>query len=488
VADGTTVRRRAADVAAVLDGCARLHFVGVGGAGMSPLAELCLARGLAVSGSDVEDGPALSRLRRLGVEAKAGHAAEHVGAATVVVRTGAVSDDNVELNVARERGLPILARADVLGWLMAARRGVGCGGTHGKTSTTAMLGAMASQLGWDPTILVGGRPMDSDSNLRRGHGDLMVVEADESDGSFLSLPCEVVVVTNVDDDHLDHYGSLDRLDEHFAAFVNGVGTGGLAVLCADDAGVARLRSRVAVPVATYGCSADADYRLSDVVVHRRSTSFSLTLPGGTVVGDLDVAGPGRHYALNAAACCAVVHHLGGAPEAMATALRAYRGVARRFEVVGCERGVTVIDDYGHHPTEVAAVLAAARQAMPEARLVVVFQPHRDSRTELLATALGRAFAAAHAVLLLPVYRPAGEPPRTRVSTALIYDELVKHHDYVVLVDQTELAAVVPVVVSQLRSGDCLLTLGAGSVTNLARMVLEYLKSGPTSGQVFMGKA
>ncbi len=466
-----------AEVLPLLKKSAHLHFIGIGGAGMCPIAEMCLARGLKVSGSDLEDSETTKLLREKGAIVHIGHAAEQVDGAEVIVCSTAIGDDNPEVAQAKKMTIPRVTRAEALGWLMSEKVGIGCGGTHGKTSSTAILGSLATAQNWDPTVVVGGRPLDKKSNLQLGEGQQVVVEADESDGSFLYLPCKAVLVTTIDDDHLEHYGSMESLEEHFLAFINGVGNDGVAVLCRDDERVRKLLEKVTVPYVTYGQSSLADYRVEEVEIDGFSTTFVLTLPSGDKVHELVINAPGVHYALNAAGCCALVHHLGADAEKLPVGLFSYAGVERRFQELGTARGVTIVDDYGHHPTEVEAVLKAAKKAMPNSRIVVAFQPHRSSRTELLAKSLGRAFGDADLVFLLPIYRPAGEQERDNVSSELVYDELTKRHSYVCYVEHEELRSVVPVIVSQLRDGDCLLTLGAGTITKLGRMVLQYLESG-----------
>ena len=471
------VEQRMNDVFALLENCAHLHFVGIGGAGMCPIAEMCLAHGLKVSGSDLEKSQTTELLQTKGAKVYIGHDGKHVQGAHVIICSTAIGDDNPEVAQAKRDSIPRVSRAEALGWLMSGQEGIGCGGTHGKTSSTAILGALATAQKWDPTVVVGGRPLDSPSNLRLGKGDKVIVEADESDGSFLKLPCKAVLVTTIDDDHLEHYGSMESLEEHFLRFINGVGKDGLAVLCRDDERLRSLLSKVTVPYVTYGKSALADYQLEDIEVRGLQTTFTLTLPSGDKVTSLSIGVPGEHYALNSAGCCALVLERGGSAKELSRGLQAYQGVERRFQRLGSARGVLVIDDYGHHPTEVEAVLKAAKEALPEKRLVVAFQPHRSSRTALLAKSLGRSFGHADLVILLPIYRPAGEKTEENVSSELIYEELTQRHPYVLYVEQREFPSLVPMVVSQLKENDCLLTLGAGTVTKLGGMVLRYLERG-----------
>ena len=471
------VKQRMNVVFNLLDECAHLHFVGIGGAGMCPIAEMCLARGLKVTGSDLEDSQTTKLLRQGGATVHIGHQASHIKGANVIVCSTAIGDDNPEVCQAQKDDIARVTRAEALGWLMRDQEGIGCGGTHGKTSSTAILGALATAQDWDPTVVVGGRPLNKTSNLQLGKGNKVIVEADESDGSFLKLPCKAVLVTTIDDDHLEHYGSMENLESHFLRYINGVGDDGLAVLCRDDEGLRKLLPQVTVPYVTYGQAALSDYRLEEISVNGMKTTFSLTLPSGEKVKELTVCAPGVHYALNSAGCCALVHKLGGNSQKLSAGLADYQGVERRFQRLGSARGIEVIDDYGHHPTEVEAVLQAAKEALPGRRLVVAFQPHRQSRTALLAKALGRSFGAADLVFLLPIYRPAGEKSENKVSAELVYEELSQRHPYVLYVEQQELTRVVPMIVSQLKENDCLLTLGAGTVTKLGGMVLQYLERG-----------
>lgn len=461
----------------VLDGARRVHLVGIGGAGVGALAELFLARGLLVSGSDVASSSYLERLRALGARVSVPHEEGAVDGADVVVRTSAAGEENPEVRAARLRGIPVVGRAQALAWLMRGSFGVAVGGTHGKTSSTAMLGAVAQACLWDATVVVGGRPAGWEGNVRVGRGERFVTEADESDGSFLLLPRRAVIVTNVDDDHLEYWGSVDRLLSGVAEFVAGVGPTGVAVLCIDDERLRRLRHQLRVPVVTYGTAEGADYRLADVEPDGFATTFRLVLPGGASLGPVTLAAPGEHYARNAAGCMALALRLGSSPSAVVAGIEAYRGVDRRFQILGEASGVTVVDDYAHHPTELRAVLSSVRRAAPGRRVVAVFQPHRSSRTALLAPALAAALAAADVVVLLPVYLPAGEVPRPGVGSHLIHGAMAGTHPCVVTLEGGDPAVAAPVVTELLRPGDVLLTLGAGSVTRLGPAVLTRLSGG-----------
>ena len=457
----------------------RLHFIGIGGAGMAPIAEACLRRGFEVSGSDARRADTTDYLGSLGCKVLIGHDEGNLQDADLVVCSSAISKDNPELLKALEMGRLIISRAELLACLMKGSHSIACAGTHGKTTTTAILGGILTSAARDPSVVLGGRSCGSTSNLRWGDGEDMVVEADESDGSFLCLPCKSIIVTSIDDDHLEYYGSMDRLIRSFLAFINSLGADGLAVLCIDDARIRDLLDFVEPPFVTYGRSRDADYRVEAVEFRDLATTFSLVLPDGRSVEELSIAAPGVHYALNSAACCALAREIGCDPTCFLPGLASYKGVERRFELLGSTGDILVVDDYAHHPTEISAVIASAREAMPERRIVVAFQPHRESRTELLARSLARELLAADRVYLLTIYKPICECDGAGNGAGgleKMYCFLLDHGDLEVNLIQGEFSSHVPLIAESLKEGDCLLTLGAGSVTELGPMLLDFMKS------------
>jgi UDP-N-acetylmuramate--alanine ligase len=450
-----------------------LHFIGIGGVGMSAIARLCRLRGFTVSGSDLKDNSLSEQLRRLGVRVSVGHAAAHVDGCEAVVVSSAIHPDNAELAAAIDRGLPVFRRAEVLGWLMRDHFGIAIAGAHGKTTTTSMTSDLLAAGGLDPTLLVGGEVLSLGSNVREGASDYVVVEADESDGSFLVLPARVVIVTNIDDDHLDYYGTMDAMEATYLRFINGVGPGGLAILCVDDERVRALLPRVTVPRLLYGFRPDADVRAVNVV-HDGGKSTYQVVHRDRVLDPIRLNVPGRHNVQNSLAAIAVAGHLGVAPGAIRTGLASFSGVKRRFQYIGEARGIKVFDDYAHHPTEIRATLASARLSRPR-RLVAIFQPHRFSRTELLASSFAQAFSDADVVLLLPIYG-AGEHERDGVSSDSIFARMVAQHPYVIsLAPVADQAGYLPLITSQLEAGDWVFTVGAGDVNRMGGLLLAHLE-------------
>ncbi|MDL1952470.1 UDP-N-acetylmuramate--L-alanine ligase, partial [Acidobacteria bacterium ACD] len=369
----------------------RLHFVGIGGIGMSGLAELLKSVGLTVTGSDVRESETTERLRSLGVPIfGAGHRPEHVAGADVVVYSSAVAEDNPEVLAARSLGIPVIKRAEMLAEVMRVKRGVAIAGTHGKTTTTSMAGAVLVDAGLDPTIVVGGRMRQIGTNARLGKGDLLVAEADEYDRSFLELRPVLAVVNNIDVEHLDTYRDLDDLKDAFSRFAGTVPFFGAAILGLDDPHVQEIRPRIRRRVVTFGLTPQADVSARDISLDRGGSRF-LALAEGRPLGPVELSVPGLHNVKNALAAISVARELEVAFPVVAHALAGFSGVIRRFERKGERRGVLVYDDYAHHPTEVAATLAAARQAHPDRRLAVLFQPHLYTRTRDQAPAFGAAF-------------------------------------------------------------------------------------------------
>ena len=464
----------------------RVHLVGIGGAGMSAVAGLLAARGVAVSGSDAKDGPALAALRAAGVEVHVGHDAAHVADAQTLVVSSAVRPDNVELAAAQARGIRVLHRSQALAALMVDRRTVAVAGAHGKTTTSAMVAVALLEAGLDPSYAIGGTvltdagPAEGVGGARHGNGDVLVAEADESDGSFLNYRPTIAVVTNVEPDHLDHYGTREAFEEAFGRFAGQVQPGGHLVACADDDGALRLAASArsgGVHVVTYGTSADADVRLSDVhptaVGGVRGLLHGLS-EGGPV--ELVLTVPGLHNALNATAAWVVARVLGVSGASAARGLGAFRGTGRRFEHRGQAHGVRVVDDYAHHPIEVAALLRAARPVAGGGRVRVLFQPHLYSRTKTFADEFATALALADDVVVTEVYA-AREDPDPAVSGAMIVERLVAAGRPARFVADREAAA--RALGAAARPGDLLLTVGAGDVTELAPQVLAAVR--PASG-------
>ncbi len=449
------------------------HFIGIGGAGMSALARVLHERGVPVSGSDLKESRYASALASLGISVAIGHAAENLGDPEVVVVSSAIPESNPELLEARRRGIPVWSRAEMLAHLGAGRKTLAVAGTHGKTTTSSMLATVLAHLGCDPTFLIGGELNDMGSNARNGSGEHYVVEADESDGSFVCLDPYVAVVTNIEADHLDHYGSLDDVVAAFGEFIGKTDPDGFVVACADDPRLTEVaRSRSRARVITYGASAAADVRFSLVEQQGIGWAFDVAFPDGTVLR-CQTSVPGAHNASNATAVLAVTWALGLDAQAATEAVRAFSGVRRRFERVGEQGGVTVVDDYAHHPTEVRATLAAARQATGARRILAVFQPHRYSRTAALAQEFGAAFGDADQVVLMDVYA-AGEAPIPGVSGKSVLDALLEHEPRAEAAYFPHRADVAPYVARRARPGDLVITLGAGDVTLLARDIVREL--------------
>jgi UDP-N-acetylmuramate--alanine ligase len=437
----------------------RLHFVGIGGSGMSGIAEVLRNLGYPVSGSDLSTTPVTRRLRKLGADVKRGHRAENVADADVVVVSSAVKPDNPEVVEARRRKIPVIPRAEMLAELMRLKYGVAVAGAHGKTSTTAMIAEVLTEGGLDPTVVIGGRVKALRSGAKVGRGDFMVAEADESDGSFLKMKPTVAVVTNIDREHLDHYRDLAEIQDAFVTFLGRVPFYGAAVVCVDDPNVREILPRVDRKTVTYGLASDADLSARDVASVEFGVRYDV-MRAGRRLGAVRLAVPGRHSVYNSLAAVAVGLELDVPFARIARALARFRGVDRRFQLKGEFGGARVVDDYGHHPTEIQATLAAAREGFG-ARTIVVFQPHRYSRTKALLEEFGRAFFLADHVIVTEVYA-AGESPIAGVDGRAVADALVRHgHPSVVF--EPKLAAIPKLLQAAARPGDLVITLGAGDV-------------------------
>lgn len=445
-----------------------IHMVGIGGSGMSGIAEVLLNLGYTVHGSDMADGPVVARLRDLGAIISTGHAGANLKDAHVLVKSTAVSPDNPEVVAARERGIPIIPRAEMLAELMRLRTGIAIAGTHGKTTTTSFTAAIFEEAGIDPTVIIGGRLNAYGANARLGTGKFLLAEADESDGSFLCLFPIMAVVTNVDLDHLDFYPDQQSIDDAFVQFMNKVPFYGKNVVCGDDPGVQRLLPQVNRPVMTYGFAANNDLT-ADVISCAETSRFVLRLKGCRL-GEVNLAQPGRHNILNALGAIGVAMQADIPVDACIRGLEKFKGVGRRFERKGERDDVLVVDDYGHHPAEIAATLATARQSYPDRRLVVAFQPHRFSRTKALFGEFCKVFEAADKLLLTEIY-PASEMPIPGVSGESLAQGIrqVSSTDVDYCQDFDAIVTRLPDV---LKPGDLFLTLGAGNIYTVGQRWLE----------------
>ena len=451
----------------------RVHFVGIGGAGLSAIARIMAARGLVVTGSDDQDTPFLPALRELGVTCHLDYAAEHLGEADTVVVTTAAREDNPEVLEARRRGLRVLPRSAGLQSVMMGRRTVAVAGTHGKTTTTSLLTSALLACDADPSYAVGGVLTATGRNADAGGGDLFVAEADESDGAFLVYTPHAAIVTNVEADHLDVWGTEEAYRQAFVDFLDRIDPGGFVVCCLDDAGAADLagvaRER-GLEVVGVGESPEADVRASDLRFEGTTSRFTVSR-GDELLGEVALRIPGRHYVLDALAALAAGLRLGLPFEGLRDGLAAFRGSRRRMEAKGEAAGVRVYDSYAHHPVEIAGDLLAARAVAGEGRLVVAFQPHLVSRTRVFGAAMGEALGAADEVVVLDVYL-AREEADPAVTGAMVAGAVPLPGDRVAYVP--DLADVAAELVSRARPGDLVLTLGAGSVTDLGPRVLELL--------------
>jgi len=445
-----------------------LHFMGAGGVGMTALAELHLARGGPASGCDVQESERLQRLRRLGAEISVGHDPAHVRGAGALVYSAAVPADHEEILAARRVGLPVVRRATLLGEFLRGHRGIAVAGTHGKTTTSALLGWVLTRAGLDPTVVVGGSVPAFGGHARRGCGELMVCEADEYDRSFLELDPTWLVVTNVEPEHLEVYGTVEELEASFVELARRLPFHGALIHCVDDPGASRVAAAVGGRRLGYGTSEGAWLRATAVESGEDGSCVTVAASGHTM-GELHLALPGLHNVRNALAVTAVALDLGIPFPRIAAAIAAFTGVSRRFEIRGTVRGVTVVDDYAHHPTEVRAALAAARQRFPDRRLVAVFQPHLFSRTRRFAGELGQALAMADLAIVTPIY-PAREDPIPGVDAGLVAGAVSEAGGAVETVG--DLKAAMERLGSLLVPGDVLLTIGAGDVDRLATRLLE----------------
>ena len=446
------------------------HFIGIGGIGMSGIAEILLNLGFKVSGSDLRRGPVTDRLAQMGATVYEGHDAANVAGATVVVTSSAVSAANPEVVEARARKIPVIQRAEMLAELMRLKYGIAIAGMHGKTTTTSMVASVLAAGGLDPTVVVGGRVDALGSNAKLGSSQYLVAEADESDRSFLKLSPILAVVTNLDREHMDCYRDMADVEQAFLTFIDKLPFYGAVTACVDNPLLAAILPRAQRRVFTYGIAPEADYRLEFLGIGQRSfASFQVTTAAG-LLGPFELNVPGRHNVLNATAAVAIAHQLGITSDKIAEGLSHFRGVDRRFQLRGKARGVTVVDDYGHHPTEIRATLAAARECGHQ-HIHVVFQPHRFSRTLDILDQFRSAFTDADTVVVLPIYAASEEPipgvTAERLAASIQGPKVQFAADF---------PAAVAAVAAQAREGDLILTLGAGNVSQLAPQILAAIEA------------
>jgi len=451
----------------------RVHFIGIGGIGMSGIAEILLTMGYSVSGSDLRRSPATDRLANLGAIIHEGHVASNASATDVVVISSAVNASNPEVVEARSRKIPVIQRAEMLAELMRLKYGIAVAGMHGKTTTTSMIAAVLAGGGLDPTVVVGGRVDALGSNARLGTSQYLVAEADESDRSFLKLSPILGVVTNLDREHMDCYSSMEDVEDAFIEFMDRLPFYGAATACVDNERLRAILPRVRRKIYTYGESADADFRLQMLPVREGAHATFVVNFHGLLLGPFALHVPGRHNVMNATAAVAIGVQLGVSPEDIATGLATFRGVDRRFQIKGNIGGVTVVDDYGHHPTEILATLQAARECGYKA-IHVIFQPHRYTRTRDLMAEFAGAFGAADSVEVLDIYA-ASEETIPGITGAVLASAISARKGA-----SAEYSASVPVaiatVVARVQPGDLILTQGAGSVSAIAPLLLDALRT------------
>lgn len=453
-----------------------IYLVGIGGAGMSAISTILLEMGFSVAGSDIKKSPNMRRLRGKGAILKLGHRPENLGDAQVVVKSSAIGDDNPEIQEARRRGIPIISRAEMLACILETRRGIAVAGTHGKTTTSSMIAQLLTGCGADPSYVIGGELNETGGNAVYGSGQYVVAEADESDGSFLCLKPYTALITNIDGDHMDFFGSVEREEEVFFEFLKLLPSEGFAVICGDDPSarkVGGLFSRMGGEVIFYGRGEHNDYRASEIKLEPEGSKFVASLRGKEI--EVENRVPGIHNVYNSIGAIALCHRLGFPEEDLASALVGFKGVRRRFEFVGSLGGVTIIDDYAHHPTEVKAVMEIVSM-LPRQRVVVIFQPHRYSRTRLLAEEFGAALAGADMVVVTDIYS-AGEDAEPGISGELVAESVRRHSPGTKVLYVPDRIRLASEVVSLLREGDVVLTIGAGDITLCGREIIEILERG-----------
>ncbi|PIE61863.1 MAG: UDP-N-acetylmuramate--L-alanine ligase [Desulfobacterales bacterium] len=452
-----------------------IHFVGIGGIGMSGIAELLLNLGYGVSGSDLKLSHITDRLEKKGAVIYKGHAKEHIKTVNVVVTSSAIAKENPEVVRAKELNLPIIPRAEMLAELMRIKYAIAVSGAHGKTSTTSMISQILNTAGLDPTVIIGGLLQGLDTNALHGSGDFIVAEADESDGSFLKYTPAIATVTNIDLEHLDYYDSIEDIKDKFVQFINAVPFYGLAVLCLDNEHIQNILPRVKVRYTTYGMSAQSDLQAKNIRFENGQSRFNVIRKGNGPEEDLGkilLNIGGQHNILNAMAGIAVGLELNIPFDTIKKALEKIKGVKRRLEIKGKAKGITVMDDYGHHPTEIQATLTAIKESYPDKRLIVLFQPHRYTRTQALFDGFTRAFYESDILIVLPIY-PASEAPIPNVDAAHLVDG-IRAHGHKNAVFAPDFTQALSMVTHKVKEGDMVLTLGAGDVYALGEKLVEIL--------------
>ncbi len=452
-----------------------IHFIGIGGIGMSGIAELLLNLGYRVSGSDVKDSDITRRLAGLGAEVWIGHQAAHVRGADVVVLSSAISEDNPEVQAARALPkVPVIRRAEMLAELMRLKYSVLVAGAHGKTTTTSMVSTVLARGGVDPTVVIGGRLNAWGTNAKLGHGDFLVAEADESDGTFLMLSPTIAVVTNIDLEHLDYYRDIEHIQQTFLKFINKIPFYGQAVLCLEDENIQSILPHIEKRFVTYGFSSQADFQARDVKTNGLSTTYRAFYQGEEL-GEIEIPIPGRHNVLNSLAAVAVARELELEWPHVQAGLRDMTGVQRRFQIKGEAKGVLVLDDYGHHPTEIRAVLETLANCFPDRRRIIAFQPHRYSRTHALMDQFSRCFYHSDVLLLSEIYA-ASEKPIAGVTGSLLMEQIAAHghNDLHFCANMDEM---LERLCSIVKPNDVVMTLGAGNIWQVGEALLKRLESG-----------
>jgi UDP-N-acetylmuramate--alanine ligase len=448
-----------------------IHFVGIGGIGMSGIAELLLNLGYIVSGSDIKSSDITTRLERLGGTIYEGHSESQIHGADVVVTSSAIDPDNPEITAARQLSIPVIPRAEMLSELMRLKYSVAISGAHGKTSTTSLVASVLEKGGLDPTVVIGGQLKSLGVNAVLGKGDFIVAEADESDGSFLKFSPTIAVVTNIDREHLDHYKDLDEIKDAFLRFIHRIPFYGLAVLCLDDEPIQDIIPKVKKRFTTYGLSPQADFQAKNIRFEGLKSRYT-AFHNGNLLGEIILNLPGVHNVYNSLASLAVGMELDIPFDVIKSTLETVEGVRRRMEIKGEKKGVTVVDDYGHHPTEIKTTLTAAKECWPDRRIVAIFQPHRYSRTRALFDEFTRAFYQSDLLVVLPIYS-AGEKKIEGLTSEALCNGIQEHgHKDVIYIEAFETAAFRLKAV--LKEGDVLITLGAGDVWKIGEEVLREL--------------
>ena len=451
----------------------KLHFIGIGGAGMSCLAHVFLDLGYEVSGSDIKESANTRALTKTGASVRIGHDPANLKGAGTVIVSSAIRPDNPELIAAKKAGLPVLQRAELLDKLMRRKRGIAIAGTHGKTTTTSMAAVMMEFCGLEPTYLIGGELNDIGSGAKYGAGEFLVAEADESDASLLKYAPEIAVVTNIEADHLDFYGSLDEIKDVFREFLNRLPKNGFAIVCLDSQALTEIMPDLKCRIKTYSIQGEADFRATGIRQEKTGSSFEVVVDGSKQ-GRVRISSPGRHNVANALAVMALGLSIGLPFKDAAAGVKAFTGVRRRFQIKGVAKQITVVDDYAHHPSEIAATLEAARTGQWR-RVVTIFQPHRYSRTKFLHEEFGRVFGAADEVIITDVYG-AGEEPEPGVDGKLIVDSILEEEPYKMVAYFPKKGDAGDYIAGRLGAGDILLTMGAGDIWALGEEVLEEIKT------------